>query len=289
MYTVVNYDWVQEEKWTPNLVLFNHEESKIENFPLKKGKEISFKVLDRKFCIGYRDLDKWVFCGKEINSGLRCKECLKNDILIPCLSCDGTICRGFPKLREICETGIYYIYLTSFGDHLKVGVVRETRFPKRWIEQGADFGTRVIKIKNGRLARTIEKRIHKRLNFSGRSQVIKNLNKNNEFNLILKKFNEAKEKIKKELNEFSNFFLKDEIHDLNEFYDLPKIKNFLELKIKPKLIFSGKIIGVKGFLLFFENENSVYMINLKKLIGRKIQETKESFKGQRSLIKYVKP
>ncbi len=163
--------------------------------------------------------------------------------------------------------------MASFGlDRVKVGVAHETRIPQRWIEQGANLAKRII-VGNGMEVRKFENAIHNALN------VLPGLRTEGKIDTLWKKQSteaeayalaEVEEAIKKRFPEFP--FHPESPHDMSTVYGLPLLdRRPIETKVKKNLPISGKILGVKGSLLLLSMGNVPHFLNLKHLIGRKIE------------------
>ena len=83
-------------------------------------------------------------------------------------------------------------------------------------------------------------------------------------------------------------FYEDPIHDLNEVYHLPPVsRRPIVLKIKRNLRITGTILGVKGPLLLMSLDDTPYVLNLKRLMGRKVAfKNIDAMKIQTALDRY---
>jgi hypothetical protein len=188
------------------------------------------------------------------------------------LICDGTKCAAESSLQRICEKATAYVYIASFGlNQVKVGVAHESRIPQRWIEQGANLAKRII-VGNGIEIRGFEKAIHNALH------VLSGLKTNKKVDTLWKKpstkeicaLTRTEEEITKQFPEFP--FYQDNLYDLSAIYSLPVLdRRPIELKIKKDIQISGKILGAKGPLLLLDIGSLPHFVNLKHLLGRKIE------------------
>jgi hypothetical protein len=277
--------WKKEGKWLCSLICYDGFFSQMW---LKPATDFSFKIQPGRYCVGYTTvssrasnkqvaLEPWkvmVPCPSKakIKKGNKCVPCYRADLVHPCLICDGTKCAAEHSLRRICEKATAYVYLASFGlNQAKVGVAHETRIPQRWIEQGANLAKSII-VGNGMEVRRFEKALHNVLNvFSG-------LRTSKKVDTLWKRPNteevqalaRTEEEITRRFPEFP--FYHDQLHDLSAIYSLPLLdRRPIELKIKKNLQISGKILGVKGSLLLLDVGNLPHFVNLKHLLGRKIE------------------
>ena len=159
--------------------------------------------------------------------------------------------------EKYCLTDQYiYLALTS---NLKVGVTRHTQIPTRWIDQGAHKTIIFAKTPNRYLAGMIEK------------EVSQHISDKTYWRRML-------------LGEYPNLNLVDEKNKLSKVVSskyqqyITNDKNITELNypvsIKPEKIKSlnfektpeitGKLLGIKGQYLFFEND---YVLNIRKFTG----------------------
>ena len=159
--------------------------------------------------------------------------------------------------EKYCLTDQYiYLALTS---NLKVGVTRHTQIPTRWIDQGAHKTIVFAKTPNRYLAGMIEK------------EVSQHISDKTYWRRML-------------LGEYPNLNLVDEKNKLSKVVSskyqqyITNDKNITELNypvsIKPEKIKSlnfektpeitGKLLGIKGQYLFFEND---YVLNIRKFTG----------------------
>lgn len=141
---------------------------------------------------------------------------------------------------------IVYLALSS---EIKVGVTRKTQAPTRWIDQGAEKAITIVEVPNRYLAGITE--VALKNHFSDKTNWRKMLtNDITDLNLF-----EAKQKLQKWLpEEVQDFFYADK-NDLCEMHypiiEYPKKINSLSLEKSPD--FNGKLIGIKGQYLIFED------------------------------------
>jgi hypothetical protein len=141
---------------------------------------------------------------------------------------------------------IVYLALSS---EVKVGVTRKTQVPTRWIDQGAIQAIPVVEVPNRYLAGITE--VALKNHFADKTNWQKML-KNDIPNVdLLKEKASLKYLIPKEVQEYYNV-------DKNDLYELrypvleyPKKVSSLSLDKSPN--FSGKLTGIKGQYLIFED------------------------------------
>ncbi len=292
-------EWLKKEgKWFCSLICYDGVFSQIW---LKPGTDFSFKIQPGRYCVGYtvvssgasntkvslKSLKAMIPCPStaKIKKGNKCLQCYRRDLVHPCLICDGTKCGAEPSLQRICEQATAYVYLASFGSNqIKVGVAHNTRIAKRWIEQGANLAKRVI-VGNGIEARKFEKAIHKALNVlsglktSSKVDTLWKRPKTKEFHALSRKEDE----ITRRFPEFP--FYHDHLHDLSAIYSLPVLdRRPVELNFKKNLQISGEILGAKGSLLLLEIGNLPHFVNLKHLLGKRIELAEPNVKEMQTSL-----
>lgn len=170
----------------------------------------------------------------------------------------------------------HVVYLTNTSG-LKVGLAREFRVDTRWIEQGASQGMILYRVKSRRFAGIIE------------SELAKHISDKTNFRVMLKNGSDKIDLVEKSL-EVKKLFNKS-ISTINEKYNLtdfnyedvlPDNANYREIsypiisypdKIKSVKLsselpsISGKLIGIKGKYLIFDNA----VINTRNLNGYSIK------------------
>jgi predicted Zn-ribbon and HTH transcriptional regulator len=135
MKSIVKVQWRQSSKgWKANLFLASKEG--FEKRGLEPGRDISFEIEDQRRCTGYAPVKgERAPCPefREIEKGSQCPECRGKDIY-----------SGYVRGEENDLDGEFSVYLAQIGTEVKVGVTRKEKIPKRWIEQGADYGAEVF-------------------------------------------------------------------------------------------------------------------------------------------------
>ena len=256
---------IQWQNFNPTIEI--REDDGIKSWPLFEQK-ISWKI-GKKYCVGYWK-NGYRPCpnNAEISYGSKCKVCKQLDEYFSCVKCDGSKCLNKGK-RKMCMNDEFYIYLASFDSLLKVGISRTYRLRLRLIEQGADFGAKIVRIKDGKIARQTEQKIAKTLNIIDRVNGQQKFN--NLFadpNLSLKNLSDGIERLKK-IGMLKNDA---EIFDLRKFYHLEKISAIPKFitKLENKTL-NGKIVSLKGNLMIVETDDDFIAVNTHELLGRKIK------------------
>tara|TARA_Y100000994_G_scaffold140616_1_gene115264 strand:- start:6053 stop:6853 length:801 start_codon:yes stop_codon:yes gene_type:complete len=159
--------------------------------------------------------------------------------------------------EKYCLTDQYiYLALTS---NLKVGVTRHTQIPTRWIDQGAHKTIIFAKTPNRYLAGMIEKEVSQHISDKTYWRRML-LGEYPNLNLV-----DEKNKLSKVVSsKYQQYITNDKnITELN--YPVSskpeKIKS-LNFEKTPEI--TGKLLGIKGQYLFFEND---YVLNIRKFTG----------------------
>lgn len=100
---------------------------------LEPKRELDFEITEERRCTGYApERGERAVCPefRKIQSRRQCPECRGKDIYT------GYV-RGDKKTKL---EGEFSVYLAQIGKKIKVGVTRSEKIPKRWVEQGADYG-----------------------------------------------------------------------------------------------------------------------------------------------------
>ena len=255
---VLGYKW---DGGAPKLKIFENNEIRyIGLFDL----EFRWRVGRRK-CIGYWN-GKYVPCPTgETVRGTRCESCKRMDKFFYCLKCDGSECLN-PKRRDECKEEEYVVYITVFGDILKVGISQTFRKTTRWLEQGADFAAEVRNVKDGMLARRIESAISKRLG------IVDRVRGNEKIGKIFSDPNISLQMLRRAVEVLNGFGSRYIIHDLRSNYRLENVKGKpKEASLSAGSVVKGKVVAVKGNLMIFEDGNETRYINLHRLTGRELE------------------
>jgi len=141
---------------------------------------------------------------------------------------------------------IVYLALSS---EIKVGVTRKTQMPTRWIDQGAEKAISIVEVPNRYLAGIAE--VALKNNFADKTNWRKMLT-NDIVNLDL---SEARQKLENLLpDEVREYFHldKNDIYEM-EYPVLYYPKKINSLSLDKTASFSGKLIGIKGQYLIFED------------------------------------
>ncbi|PSH02516.1 MAG: hypothetical protein BRC26_00160 [Nanohaloarchaea archaeon QH_8_44_6] len=136
MKSIIKVQWkkVSEGNWKASLLLATKEG--FEKRGLEPGRGLSYEVANERRCTGYAPSPgERAKCPefREIEKGSQCPECRGKDIY-----------SGYVRGEENDLDGDFSVYMAQIGGMVKVGVTRKEKIPKRWIEQGADYGAEIV-------------------------------------------------------------------------------------------------------------------------------------------------
>jgi Protein of unknown function (DUF2797) len=142
----------------------------------------------------------------------------------------------------------HIVYLACSSD-MKVGVTRKTQVPTRWIDQGASFAIPLVEVPNRYLAGITE--VALKNHYSDKINWKKMLcNEVNEFDLIAMR-NATRELLPDDVAQYFET-TKEQLYTLDyPVLEYPKKIKSLNLATTPN--YSGKLVGIKGQYLIFED------------------------------------
>ena len=142
----------------------------------------------------------------------------------------------------------HVLYL-AYTSEIKVGVTRKSQVPTRWIDQGATKAIQIIELPNRYLAGISEVKLKEfyKDKTNWRKMLKNSFNDIDLVNEKLKCLDQLPEEVKK--------FIKNDNQTLDIVYPLNKLpENPKSLNIVKTQKFSGKLKGIKGQYLIFEND-----------------------------------
>lgn len=157
-----------------------------------------------------------------------------------------------------------HIVYFAVASHVKVGVTRKTQVPTRWIDQGATAAFPIVEVPNRYLAGITE--IALKNHYSDKTSWMK----------MLKNENEAfdKDLLIKEVypllpEEIKSYFEATQ-HELYQMeYPLTiSLEKISSLNLEKTPLFQGKLIGIKGQYLVFEDGT---VLNVRTYAGYRVQ------------------
>ncbi|MFB6158658.1 MAG: DUF2797 domain-containing protein [Candidatus Nanohalobium sp.] len=135
MKSIVKVQWRQQSKgWKANLFLAS--ENGFEKRGLEPGRKLSMEITNERRCTGYAPAKgERAPCPdfRKVEKGSQCPECRGKDIYT-----------GYVRGEENDLEGEFSVYMAQIGEKVKVGVTRKEKIPKRWVEQGADYGAEIL-------------------------------------------------------------------------------------------------------------------------------------------------
>jgi Protein of unknown function (DUF2797) len=154
----------------------------------------------------------------------------------------------------------------ALSSEIKVGVTRKTQVPTRWIDQGAVQAIPIVEVPNRYLAGITEVAL-KNL-YADKTNWQKMLKNEVPVADLIKERASLNYLIPKEVQEYFHQE-KDDLYDLHfPVLEYPKKVTSLSLDKSPN--FTGKLKGIKGQYLIFENGN---VFNIRKHTGYSIELT----------------
>ena len=142
----------------------------------------------------------------------------------------------------------HVLYL-AYTSEIKVGVTRKSQVPTRWIDQGATKAIQIIELPNRYLAGISEVKLKEfyKDKTNWRKMLKNSFNDIDLVNEKLKCLDQLPEEVKK--------YIKNDNQTLDIVYPLNKLpENPKSLNIVKTQKFSGKLKGIKGQYLIFEND-----------------------------------
>ncbi len=266
---VTGFKWKKDSgQWQPYFLISNGDSHRL---PLWSA-PLSI-TLGEKSCIGRYVGGSHVPCPDNARTAaMICDKCKEQDDFFFCIECKGDDCKNH-KQRGSCEKENYVMYLASFDVLLKVGISREARFYERLIEQGADFGTKIARVKDGMYVRKMEQAVSKYLKCSDRidGEVKQELlfgDPNASTIAVVK----AVAKLK---DAHWDFPIQHEIYDFRSYYRLAEIGSKpKKLQIAEGKEVRGRVVATKGNIVVVRNSDGFFSFDARRAVGREILSMK---------------
>jgi hypothetical protein len=152
MRSVVKVSWKKNKKgeWKADLLLA--ESGGFERWTLSPERSFSFEVTDERRCTGFAPAKgERSPCPefRKISSGSQCPECRGKDIYSDYVRGD----------TQTDLDGEFSVYMVQISDQVKVGVTKSGNCMNRWVEQGADYGAKILEGLSSKVALENEQRI----------------------------------------------------------------------------------------------------------------------------------
>jgi hypothetical protein len=248
-------------------------ESPISYFFYINNSEISVnQFIGKKIRIEWQNEIHCVSCGNKTNKSFAqgfCYPCFMSvPEAAPCILrpelCEAHkgIARDTEWSEKNCLTD-HYVYL-SITSGVKVGVTRSSQIPTRWIDQGAVHAIKLARTPNRYIAGIIETSLKKYVSDKTSWQRMLKNEYDENINLIEKK-SEISELIKAD---YRGLIEKDNTIFSFCFPVQQYPEKIKSINLEKDLVFEGKLAGIKGQYLIFENG---FVINIRKYGGYKIK------------------
>jgi len=157
-----------------------------------------------------------------------------------------------------------HIVYFAISSHIKVGVTRKSQLITRWIDQGADRALAIFEFPNRYLAGTCEVILKK--SFSDKTNWRKMLSSVSDQSL---NFNEAEEFVDNNIEEkFKIYSLQPRIYKEINFPVIKYPDKINSLNLKKSMYYSGKLKGIKGQYLIFEDST---VFNIRSNEGLRVE------------------
>ena len=157
-----------------------------------------------------------------------------------------------------------HIVYFAISSHIKVGVTRKSQLITRWIDQGADRALAIFEFPNRYLAGTCEVILKK--SFSDKTNWRKMLSSVSDQSL---NFSEAEEFVDNNTKEgFKAYSLQPRIYKEINFPVIKYPDKIKSLNLKRSMYYSGKLKGIKGQYLIFEDST---VFNIRSNEGLRVE------------------
>ena len=237
---------------------------------------LSFRIEPGRFCTGHHDGDQWRPCPEQAvaTRGTRCGPCTQRDAFRPCMTCDGLRCPRLSRaMLNYCQSD-HHLYLACFGDEtVKVGTASHRRRDQRIIEQGPLAAARVARAMGPRI-----KQMEALLVGSGFTETMRRSRKTS---LMRGSMSEsaARDQVTDAARSLEAILPSDYHPDLHApvFVDPPPLAvksrslAINELRVEDDRVVEGEVIGAIGHLLFLQDGDGCFALDLGALRSRWIE------------------
>lgn len=141
---------------------------------------------------------------------------------------------------------------------------------ERLVEQGADFGAKIARVKDGKTVREVEQQIKKEINIADRitgrqKHTALFCNPNTAMTNILRAVTALRS------NGFARHMISPEIYDMREYYKLQNVFSAPEeMQLAEGTRIEGHAVAAKGNVIVLQNRSKFLSINAHDLIGREV-------------------
>lgn len=237
---------------------------------------LCFRVLPGRHCTGFSDGESLRACpdGTAATRGATCDTCGLRDAFRPCMTCDGFRCpRLSPEMLAYCRQ-THHLYLACFGDQeIKVGTASDARRNQRIVEQGPLAAARVGSAEGPRV-----KQMEKLLVDAGFSEAMRRARKTVLLQGAMTEV-EARSLVIEATHDLRQV-LPPEYHahlHAPVFVPQPELAvrsralTVNELRLEDHRVVEGEVVGAVGHLLFVEDEDGRFALDLGELKARRIE------------------
>lgn len=268
---VVGYTW---EDGAPALRVRARGSWAVRNWPLTG--RLRLGITGDRLCIGYSGGQGLQPCP----DGARpvrhqCTACQQRDVFRPCMTCTGFRCPPLaPSMKKACER-THHLYLACFGDpRLKVGTASHGRREQRIVEQGPLAAARVAEGRGPRI-KQLEHLLVSQEDF------VEAMRRTRKTALLAAGMTaeRAREHIVATARELRER-VAPEYHDLLRpptFVKTPPLAErargwqVVELPVEDDSVVEGQVVGAIGHLLFVEESDGRFALDLGELKARVVE------------------
>ncbi|MEQ1508321.1 MAG: DUF2797 domain-containing protein [Myxococcota bacterium] len=237
---------------------------------------LSFRILPGRHCTGRSDGSTLRMCPDRAlaTRGSTCEACAARDAFRPCMMCDGTRCpRLTPEMQRYCRQP-HHLYLACFGDTtIKVGTASDPRRTQRIIEQGPLAAARVA-VAPGPTIKQIEHLLAE----AGFSETMRRARKTVLIRTSMTE-PEARALVEDAASGLPDVLPRGYHAHLHppQFVEQPafaresRTRPVNELRIEDDRVVEGTIVGAVGHVVFVEDRDGCFALDLGELKGRRIE------------------
>jgi len=268
---VVGWTWVDD---TVQLRTWSDDEHRYASRDLEGP--VAFRIEAGRYCTGFHDGRALRPCPNQatVGRGRQCQACQLQDAFRPCMTCNGFRCpRLTPKMRSYCQ-GAHHLYLACFGEPtLKVGTASHHRRDQRVIEQGPLAAMRVAQADGPTI-----KRMEHLLVEAGFTETMRRQRKTVLLQASMSEA-EAREHVAQATTELHGALPREYHTHLHDpvWVEQPEIAKqsrrlaIQELRVDDGRVVEGGVVGAVGHLLFVDDGDGCWALDLGELRGRRIE------------------
>lgn len=237
---------------------------------------VCFRVLPGRHCVGHHDGEALRPCPDRAPAtrGSACEACTLRDAFRPCMTCDGFRCpRLSPEMLRWCRQK-HHLYLACFGDRtIKVGTASDPRRDQRIVEQGPLAAARVAAQEGPRI-----KQMEKLLSDAGFAETMRRDRKTALLQGAMTE-DEARALVSEAAGVLREVLPREYHGSLHPpaFVPQPELARASRgltvnaLRLEDDRVVEGAVVGAIGHLLFLEEADGRFALDLGALKGRRIE------------------